>query len=351
MFCINCLHARFYVCLKKASLKKQYKIILNYIIGPVLFLVLIYSIYSKIKNQPDLPDKLSVIRSSFSMENAWIIAALFLLMLLNWGIESRKWQMLVKPVQAISFFTAFKAILSGLSLSLFIPNGIGEYFGRIVYMNEGNRLRSVSLTIIGSISQLIITIGCGLAALLYLRNTSWRDAQQIQGLDIFWVNSIVSMIAMGLAVLLVVYYKMGWIVNLLDKVPFFHKYRYMTEHVEEFHPKELTRILLLSALRFMVFVVQYVLMLHLFKVELGLPDAVGTTCVLFLVLAIIPTIPLADIGIRGEAGLQLFGLLTANTVGIIVTTFGIWFLNLILPSVAGSLFIAGIKIFKKQKGK
>ena len=324
---------------------------LNYIIGPVLFVVLIYAIYSKIKNQPGLPEKIAVIRSSFSPANAGLIIVLFLLMFLNWGIESRKWQLLVKPVQQVNFFTAFKAVLSGLSLSLFVPNGIGEYFGRIVYMDEGNRLRSVSLTIIGSISQLIITLFCGLVALIYLRNYSWQSAQQIQGLSVFWLNSIVSMIAMGLVLLLLLYFKMGWIANLMDKVPFIHKYRYLTEHVETFHWKELTRILLLSAMRFVVFVAQYILMLHLFHVQMNLPGAISTTCVLFLVLAIIPTIPLADIGVRGQAGVQLFGLLTANTVGIIATTFGIWFLNLILPSVAGSLFILGIKIFKKQQDK
>jgi len=124
-------------------------------------MVLIYTIYSEIRNQPDLQEKLAVIRDSFSSTNIWLVMVLFLLMLLNWGIESRKWQLLVQPVQRVSFFTACKAVLSGLSLSLFIPNGIGEYFGRIVYMNEGNRLRSVSLTVIGSISQVIITLVCG----------------------------------------------------------------------------------------------------------------------------------------------------------------------------------------------
>ena len=31
-------------------------------------------------------------------------------------------------------------------------------------------------------------------------------------------------------------------------------------------------------------------------------------CVMFLVLAILPTIPVADLGMRGEVGLQLFGI-------------------------------------------
>ena len=46
----------------------------------------------------------------------------------------------------MSAFTAYKAVLSGVSLSLFVPNGIGDYAGRLVYMREGNRLKSITLT-------------------------------------------------------------------------------------------------------------------------------------------------------------------------------------------------------------
>jgi hypothetical protein len=97
-----------------------------------------------------------------------------------------------------------------------------------------------------------------------------------------------------------------------------------------------------------VFVVQYLLMLHIFSVNIFWPDAIATTSVLFLVLAILPTIPVADLGIRGEAGRQLFGLLSANTLGIVFTAAGIWLLNLIIPAVAGTLFILSIKLFRSK---
>jgi uncharacterized membrane protein YbhN (UPF0104 family) len=50
-----------------------------------------------------------------------------LLLFVNWGIEARKWQLMMRPVQRVSFLTSVKAILSGLALSLFLPNGFGEY--------------------------------------------------------------------------------------------------------------------------------------------------------------------------------------------------------------------------------
>ncbi len=77
-------------------------------------------------------------------------------------------------------------------------------------------------------------------------------------------------------------------------------------------------------------------------------NAVWATTVLFLVLAIVPTIPIADLGIRGEVCIQLFGLLSSNTAGIAFTAATIWIVNLIIPALAGSLFILGIKLFRNK---
>ena len=289
-----------------------------------------------------------MLRGAVSGNNVWLIALLVLLMIANWGIEARKWQILVSRIERVKFLTAFGAVLSGLSFSLFVPNGIGDYAGRILYMHEGNRLRSITLTLVGSMAQLIVTLTGGLIALLYLRNNSWHASEQFQGLSFFWINGIIFMIAMGALLMLFIYFKLNWLTVMFEKIPFVYKYRFMVEKLEHISVADLTRILLLSVVRFGVFIVQYLLMLHIFSVQLNMLDAACTVSVLFLVMAILPTIPVADLGMRGEVGLQLFGILTSNTTGVIATTAGIWLVNLIVPAVAGSLFILGIKLFRNR---
>lgn len=333
--------------MQKKNTRRQLKILVNYVLGPILFIILIYIIYTKIETQPDLPEKISLLKKVFSKQNAWQFILLAVLLCANWGIEARKWQLLMKPVQRVSFFTSIKAILSGLALSLFLPNGFGEYPGRALYMAEGNRLRSVALNIAGSMAQLIVTLVAGIISLLYLKTFVWETNLQMQGLSVLWLNGIISMIILGTAILLVTYFRLSWLTKLAEKIPFVYRYKYFIESVETFHWKELTRLLSLSAMRFIVFVAQYILVLYMLQVNIDIVDAACTTCVLFLFLAILPTIPFADIGIRGEAGRQLFGLLTPDVVGIVVTIAVIWFVNLIIPSVAGSLFLLGIKLFKK----
>jgi uncharacterized membrane protein YbhN (UPF0104 family) len=127
-----------------------------------------YSIYRQIKNQTDLAQAWGGIRESLNSKKIWNLIVVMLLMILNWSIESVKWKLSVKKIQEVSFIRAFKAVLSGVSFSVSTPNRMGEYLGRILYMDEGNRLKTVSTTIVGSISQLIITLLMGCIGLLIL---------------------------------------------------------------------------------------------------------------------------------------------------------------------------------------
>jgi hypothetical protein len=50
--------------------------------------------------------------------------------------------------------------------------------------------------------------------------------------------------------------------------------------------------------------------------------------------------------------LQLLGMFSSNQLGISLTAVSIWFINLIIPAVAGSLLILSIrKIFKNKNGQ
>lgn len=342
----NLLHI--YVGLKNFFLRRQYKIWLNYIAGPLLFVILSIGIYFKVKDQSGLQQSKGMLQNALSGNNLFLIFLLLLLMFLNWGIEARKWYVLVKRIQQINFFTACKAILSGVAFSFVIPNGIGDYAGRIAYMSEGNRLRSVTLTLVGSMAQLIVTLTGGFFALLYLNGGVWAQSAAQEGLSGFWINIVLFLVGAGALLMLVIYFKLSWLTIMFEKIPLVHKYRFMVENLESINTVDLTRILSLSVTRYMVFIVQYLIMLHIFSVQVNWIDATCTVCILFLVLAILPTVPVADLGMRGFAGLQLFGIITANKLGIIATTSGIWLLNLVVPAVAGSLFILGIKLFRNR---
>lgn len=270
-----------------------------------------------------------------------------LLMLLNWGIEAYKWQLLVSRLQKISFLRAFSAIFSGQAFALNTINRAGDFVGRVLYLEEGNRLRAVALSLVGSMSQLLVTFAVGIFALVGLRSHLLQKGNMLQGLSEFWLDGLIIGLIPGILCFALFYFKLPLFTKLVEKIPFVHRFRYLIEKVEALSKKELTRILLLSFIRYLVFVVQYVVLLEVFGVAASMLDLAMMVAVLFLVMAMVPTIALAELGFRGKISLQLFGLLSVNTVGIISAAAGIWIINLILPAVFGSILMVGLRLFKR----
>jgi hypothetical protein len=67
---------------------------------------------------------------------------------------------------------------------------------------------------------------------------------------------------------------------------------------------------------------------------------------LFLAMATLPSFTfLTELGLRGEASIQIMQLFSSNTIGIFAASLGIWLVNLIIPALAGSLLILGVKLF------
>ncbi len=335
--------------LKKMVLKGKYKRVLNYIIGPALFIILFFSIVTKINQQYTWQQIQSIFKDAFKPDNRFILFLLLFLMMLNWTLEAMKWKRLMKPVQQVSLLTSCQAILSGLSFSMFIPTAAGEYAGRTVYMEEGNRLRSLSLNIIGSISQLLITLIAGAIGLIYLKPLLLSKESAGTGLFTIWFDGLLYAIIAAIFVFGLIYFQISWFTRWFEKIPFVQKHIIFVQSLEEFNAPQLTQILWLSILRYVVFIVQYLLVFKLFDVGIEGWQAAFAVAVLLLILSAIPSVPnIAELGVRGEVSRQLFGLMSANAAGIVFSAALIWIINLILPAIAGSLFLAGIKIFRNK---
>jgi len=328
--------------------RRSVRTFINYFLGPLLFIWLSYSIYHQVRKQPGLEKSWQHIRESFGGVMIWNLVGTLILMVANWSIETIKWKLAIQKIQRISFFTAFKAVLSGVSFSVTTPNRVGEYLGRVLYMEEGKRIKAISLTIAGSMSQLLITLLMGMVGLLILR-TPMENSGMISS---FWMDVLLYGIFPTLAILTLIYFKLPWLVSRIDRLPGVKEYSWVMEALEDFNATLLLQLLSLSAVRFFVFIVQYYLLFRLFDVHVSLGQCWSAVSVSFLVMAVIPTIALfTDLGLRGKVSLKLLGLFSNNGLGIGLTAVSIWFINLVIPALAGSLLILGIKkVFRSRNG-
>ena len=310
-------------------------------------MVLSFSIYRKVKQQNDLYQAWGNIKEGL-FHNIPLLCALLLFTCLNWTLEARKWQLLIRPVERVSLFTGFKAVLSGLSFGLFVPNGVGDYIGRMMYMHEGNRLRSLAVSFVGSMAQLIITLLAGLVGFRYvLVNVPDIKLLEARFFSPFWIYGLQYMVILGLVLLVLLYFKISLFTKWFEKIPIVNRHKIFVQSLEEYNFPTLTRILVISFLRFSVFILQYLLVFHLFGVDLSPVQIICITCAYFLFLAIVPTIPIAELGIRGQFGIYLFGIFSSNTVGIISGLALIWVINVIIPALIGSLLVLSVRVFGK----
>jgi len=329
------------------KLNKNIKIFLNYVLGPLLFVWLSYSVFKQIKDQPHLEESWVSIKASFTDARVLNFFLVFVLMFVNWSLEALKWKISVQNVQPISFFRSLKAIFSGVSFSVTTPNRTGEYLGRVLYMDDGNRLKVISLTILGSISQLIVTILFGLLGLLILQFDI--DKLNLPGW-LQWIKNVgVAAGVFGLIFLTVFYFRIGWLVKWIDKIPAIKKYIWLINELEKADTTLLLRLLSISLVRYLVFATQYFLLFRFFGIDVNWWQGFWGISIVFFIMAIIPSIELFEVVGKVFVTQEIFAIFTANTlaIGFVPTT--IWFINLVIPAAIGSLLIIGIKFFKKDE--
>jgi hypothetical protein len=261
----------------------------------------------------------------------------------NWGIEAWKWMISVRTFYPVKFLHAFKAVLSGVSFSVTMPNRVGEYLGRIMYLPEGNRLKTISVTLVGSFAQLLVTIIVGTVGLIILKPYL---VQQFPGLKIGYQFIVYGFVIL-VFIMLLVYFNVAGTVKLFNKWIKNRKYVYLVEALQKFHTRLLIQMLLLSFLRYLIFIIQYILVFYFFEVNVAADTIATVMSVVFLAMAVIPSIALIEVWLRGEISIKLMGLFSINTLGIGFTSVTVWFINLILPAIAGSLLLLSLRVFKK----
>lgn len=288
-------------------------------------------IYVRLAN----PESLGFFRFFASNTFTWtewlMIVGCVAMVPLNWFIESYKWQRLIRDVEALSQWDSFKATLSGIAVGLFTINRVGEFGGRVMFVQPENRISAVMRTIMGSFSQLLITLIFGSISFAFLGS----DVLQLP--KPLYQSMMICAVA-GSGLLLFIYYQYEAFRN------FFHKnfiYRWMLKWgFREMHlnKQELNRALGLSFLRYAVFNIQFVLMVMSFGCPITWYQGLLATTCIFFIQTTIPTVSFLELGIRGAGALLIFGWFGCGDIPVLAASFLIWFMNLILPALVGLFY-------------
>ncbi|MFL2569518.1 MAG: lysylphosphatidylglycerol synthase domain-containing protein [Flavobacteriales bacterium] len=266
------------------------------------------------------------------------------LMFVNWSIDAIKWQFLVSKLEKVSFWLALKAVFLGITVSIFTPNRVGEFGGRVFCLQQADRLKAVLVTIFGNITQLVTTIIFGVLAFLFFSSqyTYLFFTKSDYGIYILIVLSIVV-----LMVLMYLLYNVSQLSSLFSRLKFLEKYKSYAPVFSLFSAKDISKVLFLSMLRYSVYSFQFYLLIKFANIEINLLQSLTMSALTFLSMSIIPTIALTELGVRGSVAIYFFGLLSSNAIGIITASFALWIINLVFPAIIGVFFVYQLKFFRK----
>ena len=291
--------------------------------------------YSEVKTQ-----FLSILSDGSYIE----LVLVFFLMFINWSIDAIKWQFLVSKLEKVSFWLALKAVFLGITVSIFTPNRIGEFGGRVFCLQQADRLKAVLVTIFGNITQLVTTIIFGVLAFLFFSSlyTHLLFTKSDYGIYILLVLSVVVF-----TVLIYLLYNVSQLSSLFSRWKFLDKYKSYAPVFSLFSSKDISKVLFLSILRYIVYSFQFYLLIKFANIEINLMQSLTMSALTFLSMSIIPTIALTELGVRGSVAIYFFGFLSSNAIGIMTASFALWIINLVVPAVIGVFFVYQLKFFRK----
>jgi Lysylphosphatidylglycerol synthase TM region len=310
-------------------------------------LVLCWIIWLQLRQQVDFSTMSTQLFDALRAKGLYYLPLMLLLMILNWLIESLKWKIAVASVQPVSLFRSFKAVLSGVSISLSLPNRMGEYLGRVLYLDPAQRIKAVSVTVVASFAQLIVTIAMGLIGLLLARPVLLSRGGW--ALPTWWIALVVTFVA--LAVMLLLYFNISFLNRWLQRKLFAPGSSWATRFTKWLQALDscqaaiLRTLLSLSLLRYSVFMVQYYWAYQLFGIVLRVDELFIMVSLTFLALAALPTFAAPELALRGAVGLWIAGWFSLQSGGIVLALLLIWITNLILPALIGALLLLGIRNF------
>lgn len=327
----------------------------NYLLRGLIIVVTYGFIYRQVFIHRKWHDFSSIFDRFLEKDNAWLFIALILfMMLVNWGIESLKWQLLITKIEKLSYFKAFQAVLAGASVSFFMPNRTGDYLGRVFILEKGNHVEGIFSTLVGSFAQTLITFCIGLFCLLTFVDHYLRVPYEI-GEYVF--TSLILIVPCVVFALLLIYFNIGLISDFIGKyLPAkWKKFIGYSQVFGRYSWKELLRVILLSLLRYLVFTAQFLIVMKLFGARIPIVEGLILIPVVYLIMALVPSVALIELGIRGSVAIFVMGLYykkfgAANSsyeMIVLAATSVIWFINLVIPALLGTFFVFRLKFFRK----
>ena len=259
------------------------------------------------------------------LKDPWYLAAALCLVPFNWLPEWWKWKVSVRA-SGISTGTdrLSNSFWAGMITGMITPNMLGNFVGRIYYFERRHRIQLAVLTVVGNFSQFIISITVGLISIALLRKVPVN-------VDIeAWVPVFILLAILGL----ICYFRLEWFFRFVRRKALIRGIQSTLNRNRDLRWK----LLLISAVRFMIFTAQFQCVLMAFGEHCSLGSILWIWQFYFW-LTLAPSLFLGKLAVRETVAVWVLGMAGMQEVPVVFSAFGIWVMNLLMPTLVGLIVV------------
>lgn len=266
-----------------------------------------------------------------------ILILVLIMMPINWGIESYKWQLTTRQIEPINYATSIKSVFSGICAGNVAPGRAIEFLAKIVFFKPENRPSITILHFINGMFQMLITVTFGIISIAYKLES---NANSLKIVYITLAGGILMLIFFSWAIL-----NPAVIQNKLKFIPWFKKLD--NDQPLHFSKKLVFKLITLSMVRYATFTSQFYLIYHALCPETIIINAFTSIAAYFMLTSVIPMISYIEPAIRAAIAIFVFNNASDNAVSVVLASTFVWLINVVVPSVIGYVIILKEKIVIK----
>ncbi len=303
-----------------------------------ILVLVAWVLYQKLNDHQNLKEFERLMKNLGTHTVVITLSVVVVLMFANWFLEVVKWQYLCRHIERISLWRATQSVFCGLTWAVFTPNRIGEYGGRVMFLQPRKRIFGVVAMGVGALAQLVLTSVAGSLSIAWFVNRFF-DVGMAWGIAIWFVAATYA------GFFLTLYFNVRWINSWIQRIGFLRKFHRFFEILTRYDHRELAIVFVNSLARFVIFTSQYCILMLVIIPGIEFIPMLLLIFILFFVQAALPTLDLFDFGVRSVTASYLYAHITDQDIAVMAIASCIWFINLILPAILGSVFVLKINFF------
>ena len=257
----------------------------------------------------------------FSIKHPLSLATAVVLVIPNMWMAFMKWKITLRLLEidqdkkrnVHSFF-------AGLVTGMITPNMVGNFIGRLYYFETHHRGTITFLTLVSNYAQLLATLCFGIIAVsiageIYQFGDSWQ---------------LILVFALGCTMAFLGYFFVELVLKWFKRSRFLKISRAILKE----NPSYRWKMIRWSSGRFLVFTLQFSLVLHAFG-EVWSFDLIIAIWQVYLITMMFPSLFLGKLGVKEAISIGVLGALGLNELSIFFSSLIIWFINSMGPALLG----------------